>query len=224
MSRAPTVAPKLRRDALRNRQLLIEAATEVLREQGLEAPLDEIARRAGVGNATLYRRFPTREDLFEAVFEKAGEEFREIGERVLAIEDGWTGLSEFLTEACGFMSDDRGLCEVMTQRMSFSPVCNEIRAYGDKVLAELLSRAQRQGTVRADLQLTDLLFIMTSLQGVIAASDTVFPDAWRRHLVITLDGLRPASPSPLPPPTMTYQEMFDAPPNFKPAPERRPRQ
>ncbi|HZZ51977.1 MAG TPA: TetR/AcrR family transcriptional regulator [Pseudonocardia sp.] len=223
MSQTSTGGPKLRRDALRNRELLIEAATAVLRELGLEAPLDEIARRAGVGNATLYRRFPTREDLFEAVFENAGAEFREIGERVLAIEDGWAGLAEFLTNACEFMGNDRGLCEVMTQRMSLSPVCNEIRTYGDKILGELLSRAQSQGTVRADLKLTDLLFIMSSLQGVITGSATFFPDAWRRHLMITLDGLRPACPSELPPPSMTYQEMFDAAPNFNQAPGRRPR-
>src|SRR4051812_27126806 len=80
---------KLRRDAERNRKLLLDAAREVFAEHGLDASLDEIARRAGVGNATLYRRFPTRESLYAAVFADLGDIMRELGERALRIENAW---------------------------------------------------------------------------------------------------------------------------------------
>ncbi|HEY1970401.1 MAG TPA: helix-turn-helix domain-containing protein [Pseudonocardia sp.] len=214
MQVASDVAPKLRRDAQRNRQLLIEAATEVLSEHGLDAPLDEIARRAGVGNATLYRRFPTRDDLYEAVFAKAGDDLREIGDRVLAIKDGWTALTGYLDEVCTFMATDRGLCDLMTERMPRSPALNEIRIYADNLVKTLLERAQRQGTARADIGLPDLILVMCSLQRVIPAVDAVAPDAWRRHLALTLDALRPAAASPLPPPALTYEQLVELAPNF----------
>src|SRR5919202_6975888 len=88
----PDARPGLRTDARRNRRRLLESAREVMREQGLDASLGEIARRAGVGNATLYRHFPTREALCEAVFAEFGSELEQIRKRVLRIEDPWTAL------------------------------------------------------------------------------------------------------------------------------------
>src|SRR4051794_2402941 len=85
MPASPGTRPTLRSDARRNRRRLLEAARGVMRQQGLEASLGEIARRAGVGNATLYRHFPTREALWEAVFAEYGSELEEIRERVLRI-------------------------------------------------------------------------------------------------------------------------------------------
>jgi len=102
-----------RRDAARNRRLLVEAAGEVLREQGLDASLDEIARRAGVGNATLYRHFPTRERLYEVVFAEAGDMLERACNRALAIDDPWTALATYFEEACAFISDNQGLSDLM---------------------------------------------------------------------------------------------------------------
>ncbi|OLT00058.1 hypothetical protein BJF90_07045 [Pseudonocardia sp. CNS-004] len=87
MGVAPEVRPALRSDARRNRQRLLDAAKVVMREHGLDASLGEIARRAGVGNATLYRHFPTREALWEAVFADFGSELLQLGERALANPD-----------------------------------------------------------------------------------------------------------------------------------------
>ncbi|HEY2203657.1 MAG TPA: helix-turn-helix domain-containing protein [Pseudonocardia sp.] len=209
-------APRLRRDAERNRRLLIEAAREILREQGLDAPLDEIARRAGVGNATLYRRFPTRDELYEAVFADAGEQLREIGDRVLGIEDGWAALTSYLDEVCAFISTDRGVCDLMAERMPRSPVLNEIRLLADRIVQALLDRAQAQGSVRSDIGLTDLLFVLCTLQRVIPASAAVSPDAWRRHLALTMDGLRPHPGSTLPPTALTYDQLLELTPHFHP--------
>jgi AcrR family transcriptional regulator len=207
--RAPSdTAPRRRRDARRNRQLLVEAAGEVLREQGLDAPLDEIARRAGVGNATLYRHFPARTELYEAVFAEAAEEVRRIGERVNLIEDGWLALRAYLTEMGEHMAEDRGLCELMVQRIPGSPVLDRLRECSDKVVATVLERAQAQGSVRSDIGLNDVLFMMCALHRVIPASAEVNPHAWRRHLAITLDGLRPRPGSVLPPEGITYEQLL----------------
>jgi AcrR family transcriptional regulator len=198
---------RLRRDAERNRRRLIQAAGELLRKHGLDTPLDEIARRAGVGNATLYRRFPTREELYEAVFAETGRLLAEIADRVLAIEDGWTALVSYLEEICAFMATDQGLSDPMTEWMPRSPALNEIRLRNEAVVGELLERAQRQGGARPDVGFTDMALIMCSLQRVIPASSAVCPDAWRRHLAITLDGLRPRPDSTLPPTALGYEQL-----------------
>src|SRR5919202_951479 len=103
----PDARPGLRTDARRNRRRLLESAREVMREQGLDASLGEIARRAGVGNATLYRHFPTREALCEAVFAEYGSELEEISERVLRIPDAWEALATWLEETCVAFATDR---------------------------------------------------------------------------------------------------------------------
>src|SRR5882757_8448738 len=171
----------LRRDAVRNRQLLIDAAGEVLGEQGLDAPLDEIARRAGVGNATLYRHFPTRERLYEVVFAEAGDMLERACNRALAIDDPWTALATYFEEACALKADT--------------------------LMQTLLDRAQERGAVRADIVLTDVLFVLASLLRVVPASAAISPDAWRRHLAITLDGLRPRDGANLPPTSLSYEQL-----------------
>jgi AcrR family transcriptional regulator len=200
----------LRRDAARNRQRLIDAAGEVLREQGLDAPLDEIARRAGVGNATLYRHFPTRERLYEAVFARAGETLERVLDRAMRIDDPWIALATYFDEACAFIATDQGLCDLMMQGMPGSPVLNEFRVKADTLMQTLLDRAQERGVVRADIRLTDVLFILFSLLRVVPASAAISPDAWRRHLAITLDGLRPrAGSGELPPTSLDYEQLVE---------------
>ena len=149
------VAPRLRRDAQRNRQLLIDAATEVLREQGMDASLDEIARRAGVGNATLYRRFPTREDLYEAVFANMGGMVGEAAMRAHLIDDPWTAFATYIEEITQFCAADRGLSDLMMAGMAKSPALNAVRLESERVLQDLLDRAQRQGAIRPDIYLED---------------------------------------------------------------------
>jgi len=199
----------LRRDAARNRKLLVDAAGEVLREQGLDAPLDEIARRAGLGNATLYRHFPTRERLYEAVFAEAHEIVDRIRERTLEMDDPWLALVTYFEEACAFIATDQGLCDLMMQGAPRSPVLNAFRVKADTLAQSLLDRAQDRGVVRGDIRLTDVLFILSSLLRVVPASVTICPDAWRRHLAITLDGLRPRDGAELPPISLSYEQLIE---------------
>src|SRR2546426_9097797 len=111
----------LRADAARNRQALLSAARAVMSEQGLDASLDEIARRAGVGNATLYRRFPTRIDLIVAVFaERMAEHVRAV-EEALAEPDSWQGFRRYITAVAALQVRDRGIADLVTIDVSSAP-------------------------------------------------------------------------------------------------------
>jgi AcrR family transcriptional regulator len=181
----------LRSDAKRNRRRLLESAAEVLREQGLDASLDEISRRAGVGNATLYRHFPSREELLEAVYLEQADARRQSFERSLAMSDGWEALTHYVEEACGFFATDQGLADLLNRGMPRSPMLDEMRDSCQSILRELLDRARAQGSVREDIEQTDLMWILASLQQVVSVSEPSHPDAWRRYLALTLRGLRP---------------------------------
>jgi AcrR family transcriptional regulator len=191
-------APAVRRDARRNRRLLVEAADEILRREGLGAPLDAIARRAGVGNATLYRHFPNRQSLYEAVFTEAAARWDPIREQILAIADPWTALASYLEQSCNFIAADRALVDLCSQELMSSPAILELGEREDRDLAELLARAHRDGVIRADVEVADIRLLMSSLHHLTGAVRTVSPKAWRRHLTLVLDCLRPRADAALP--------------------------
>ncbi|MFG2472454.1 TetR/AcrR family transcriptional regulator [Streptomyces canus] len=179
-----------RRDARRNRQLIIEAARDLLRVHGLDAVLDEVARQAGVANATLYRHFPTRGDLYEAVFKDAATAFRQVGEECLLIEDGWTALVTYIEKICQSTAADPALHDLLERRYPETSVITDMRHHVDHVLETLLARAQAQGTVRTDVVFTDLILLAFGVQRVVSACTAVGSKAWERHAEITFDGLR----------------------------------
>ncbi|GAA5134080.1 hypothetical protein GCM10023320_61290 [Pseudonocardia adelaidensis] len=209
MPASPGARPALRSDARRNRRRLLEAARGVMRQQGLEASLGEIARRAGVGNATLYRHFPTREALWEAVFAEYGSELEEIRERVLRIPDAWEALVTWLEETCAAFATDKAFADLVTRGMSQSPALNELCTTALRLSETLFRNAQRQGAIRPDAELTDLMFVMYSLQQVVPVTAQVAPDAWRRHLAIALAGLRSSEGPPLPPAAITFEQFVE---------------
>jgi AcrR family transcriptional regulator len=195
--------PRLRKDALRNRQLLLEAAREVFAEQGLGASLDEIARRAGVGNATLYRRFPTRESLYAAVFTPIAEALGALGDRVLGIEDAWTGLVAYAEGVCALTASDRGVCDLMMSGFSQPPSMAESI---ERTLRQLVDGVHRQGSIRPDITFVDVQAAILAVLLLIPAYMAVRPDAWRRHLSLTLDSLRPPERTPLPAASLTEDQ------------------
>jgi AcrR family transcriptional regulator len=209
MSEEGPVAWGLRADARRNRRRLIEAAGQLCRERGLDASLDEIARRAGVGNATLYRHFRTREALWEAAFAEVADLLGQIGRRVVTIEDPWAALVAFFDEVCVATADNQGLRELIARGMPGSSALTELRLRANELLRTLLERAQHAGVVRADISLTDLALMLHATLSVVPAIASVAPGAWRRHLAITLDGLRPrADSAALPPAQLTYEQLL----------------
>lgn len=204
-------APARRRDARRNRELLVEAAHEVFTEQGLEAPLDVIARRAGVGNATLYRHFPSRAALVDAVFREPLAGTMAAGEEARTAADPWVGLTGYLEAVFAVLAADRGTNDLMTTHLTDVDSLQAVHAHNRATLDVLLARGREQGSVRADVNTEDVLFALAALgRAVPALATAVTPEAWRRPLALLLDGLR-ASPatSALPSPALTAGELDD---------------
>ncbi|MCY0950630.1 TetR/AcrR family transcriptional regulator [Streptomyces sp. H27-S2] len=198
-----------RRDARRNRQLLVEAGHEVFTEQGLQAPLDVIARRAGVGNATLYRHFPTRAALVDAVFRDQLTGTTEAGERARAAADAWTGLNDYLQAVFGTLAADRGTNDLMTTHVEGIEALDAVHAHNRETMELLLERGREEGAIRADVTTADILFALAALgRAVPALTTATTPDAWHRPLALLLDGLRPA-PAPLPGPALTTAQLGD---------------
>ncbi|WP_409058769.1 TetR/AcrR family transcriptional regulator [Streptomyces sp. SYP-A7185] len=186
--------PPRRRDARRNWDLLVEAAREVFAEQGLEAPLDVIARRAGVGNATLYRNFPTRAALVDAVFRDLLTGTMTAGDAARSAPDAWAALNGYLRDVFVTLAADRGTNDLMTTHLEGVDALQAVHAHNRETMDVLLRRGREQGTVRADATTEDVLFALAALGRAIPALTTATtPDAWRRPLALLLDGLR-ASP------------------------------
>jgi AcrR family transcriptional regulator len=190
----------LRADAARNRARLLEAAKAVFAERGLDATMDEIARRAGVGVGTAYRRFRNRDDLINALLEERLDEFMGIVDEALAEPDPWRALTSFLERAMKMQAEDRGFKELQLQSDEGRERLRMFRARLRPLVAELMRRAREAGELRDDVVEDDVLLVslMTGAVGDFSAS--VEPQLWRRALAIQLDGLRarPADPTPLP--------------------------
>ncbi|MHA5051388.1 TetR/AcrR family transcriptional regulator [Streptomyces sp. SD15] len=200
--------PVRRRDARRNRESLVEAAREVFAAQGLHAPLDVIARRAGVGNATLYRHFPSRAALVDEVFRDSLTQTMDAGERARTTEEAWPGLLGYLETVFAGLAADRGTNDLMTTHLEGVDSLDAVHAHNRETLEVLLRRGREQGTIRGDLTTEDLLFTLAALGRAVPALTTTAPDAWRRPLALLLDGLR-ASPlvSALPEPSLTPSQL-----------------
>ncbi|MEU8546066.1 helix-turn-helix domain-containing protein [Streptomyces roseoverticillatus] len=208
-SKTPGDGP-LRKDARRNRDLLIAAAREIYAERGVDAPLDDIARRAGVGNATLYRRFPTRGALIEAVFGEGLTHTLRRGEEARNAGDAWAGLAGYLEYIFEGLAADRGANDLMTTSIPDVPSLDALKTHHYETVCLLIRRAQEQGSMRDDVVVEDLLFTLAALGRVVPASVTVAPQAWRRHLRLLLDGLRAPAATALPAPPLTPDELTGA--------------
>jgi AcrR family transcriptional regulator len=179
-----------RADALRNRQRLIDAAVQVFAEQGLDVAVAEIARRAEVGTATLFRNFPTKDDLIYAVIEARVSELLEVGRRALEVEDPAAAFEQFLFGVADLQVRDRGFFEAIHSRLIDEPELMQCKMSISGIADQVLARAQAAGAVRADVGADDLGFLVSS-----AASRD---GHHQRYLRILLDGLRPASATTLP--------------------------
>lgn len=199
----------LRRDAERNRRRILDAAQLVFAERGLDVSLDEIATHAGLGVGTVYRRFPTKDALVDALFEDRLREVSAVGEEALAEPDGWRGLLRFLEGTNALHATDRGLREVLHSSRFGNDRVARIRESFTPVITELVARAQAQGQLRADITKTDIPMIAIMLGGVVDYTRDVQPDIWRRFLGIVIDGLRaePGAATPLQPAPLTTDEV-----------------
>lgn len=187
-----------RRHARRNHELLVAAAREVFAERGVEASLEEVARRAGVGVGTLYRHFANRDALVEAVFERRRGEFMAVAEAAAAEPDGWLALVGFLEQMLEIQAGDRMLKDVFLRSPPAAGRVEAARTEMRRLFEVVLERARAQGRLRGDFEFADLALLFWSFSPLLDATSDVAPHAWRRHLHWLLDGLRAevATPSP----------------------------
>ena len=190
----------LRRDAQRNRQRILDAAAQLFATRGLGVSLDDIAEAAGVGVGTVYRRFPKKEELIDALFEDRVGALVALADEALGADDPWDGFVGFMERASARHVADRGLQQVVLGSAQGRGQVARARDQLAPRVSELVRRAQATGDLRADLVPTDV----PAMQFMIAAgalyTGSVAPEHWRRMLGLLLDGLRSdrAAPTPLP--------------------------
>ena len=186
-----------RADARRNRQLLLDAAASCVAEQGLSVAALDIAERAGLGVATLYRRFTTKEALIEQILLERFAIVEAAGTRALDNPDPWSGLCEFVYTLAQMTRENSGLSEAFESTLP--PAVAEGQQRIRSQIQSLTERAQRAGVLRPDISWSDVVFLPKAVNttprclGLVAGEQS-----WERTLTVLLDGLRTPVPTALP--------------------------
>jgi AcrR family transcriptional regulator len=202
MPEMPSQSPPsaLRADAARNRELIIAAAAVVFAERGLDAATADIAHRAGVGEATLFRRFPTKDDLIDAVIETRMEEVAALADAAAEDPDPAAALERFMQDLVKQFSRDKGFFEAAGERCMTDPRFQPLRERAHEAVGRVLKRAQDAGAVRTDLSPSDISFLAGSAMYAMEVSKPgLRDDLWKRYLRVILDGMKPEGASTLRP-------------------------
>jgi AcrR family transcriptional regulator len=182
---APTsVIRPMRSDALKNRERLLAAAGHVFEEKGLEASVADVAREAGVGMGTLYRHFPSKEALIEALVSDVLETTIAMARAAAARPDG-TGLEHFLHESSAYLAEHLGCLPKLWL------TDHHLVQTARDLIEDLLADAQAHHRVRRDLTSTDVSLMLWSIRGVLETTGPNAPEAWQRHLDLLIAGVRP---------------------------------
>jgi AcrR family transcriptional regulator len=185
----------LRADAARNAERILRAARAVYGELGPDAPMEAVARRAGVGERTLYRRFPAKADLVRAALDQGvDEDLTPVIEAARCSDDPLRGLYELIEAAIGLGARERHLLTAAHRAGSLSA---DISDPLNEALSDLVDRCQRVGVVRADLVADDLPRLIAMLYAVLPTMDPD-SDGWRRYVALVLDAVSTAERRPLP--------------------------
>jgi AcrR family transcriptional regulator len=183
-----------RADARRNRERVVAAARAVFGEQGRDAQMDDVARRAGVGVGTVYRHFPTKQALLAALIVDAFDRIAAEAARALDEPDAWEALTRVLWFSAENLAADRALSEAMASDVDIPAGATAGQASLQESVAELMRRAQAAGDLRPDAILDDIPMLMCGV-GMGRIKEHRYNEAWRRHLAIVIDGLRASSAS-----------------------------
>jgi AcrR family transcriptional regulator len=186
----PTIVSKpLRADAVRNRAKVLDAARAAFAEHGAEAQIEDVARRAGVGVGTVYRHFPTKQALAEALVEARFDHTIAYVRELLDEPDAWRALERCFEYCAATQERDRAWAAALAS-MAGGTLAGPREHQMAELLAleeQLLARARAAGVVREDLVATDMPALFCGLASVVQAGG----DGWRRYLELLLDGLRP---------------------------------
>jgi AcrR family transcriptional regulator len=209
---ATTSERPLRRDAERNRQRILDTARVLFAQRGLGVSLDEIARQADLGVGTVYRRFPDKDHLIEALFEDRLGEILAVATASLEISDPWEALVHFLERLTELQVEDRGLKQLLLGATKAHAWIDRGRRQIQPVAEAVLGRAQQAGVVRNDLTVADMMLLQHAVGEVADYTREISPEVWRRTMSIMLDGLRPdrRRPSPLSVPSLDEKQVVSA--------------
>lgn len=201
-SGAPSgAAPGARRaDARKNRERILRAAREAYAVDGLDVPMTTIARRAGVGPATLYRHFPSRVELITAVFAEQFAQCVAAFEEAFEDPDPWRGLCSFLDKVCTTQAADRGFGAAFLGQFPGVADIESERDGAEAGLARLVQRAKDAGQMRQDLEPSDIVLLLLANAGLAGQSPQVSPAASRRLVAHLLQSFRAGQTNTLPPP------------------------
>lgn len=190
----------LRADAARNRARVLDAARTAFAEAGLDVGVEEIARRAGVGKGTLYRRFPTKEALVRAIFEDILDEIDRLVAEADTEPDAWTAFTRYLEATARMQASNQGFYDVVAQRLGAAALTNEQRERAMAATTKMLERAQEAGVVRKDLVPEDVQLMLRMVGATTrpAFDGSPMDDHWPRFLGLLLDAIRPDAATPLP--------------------------
>lgn len=180
--------PRLRKDAELNRRRIVAAAREVFRDRGVGATLNDVARHAGVGVGTVYRRFSDKEELVDALFEDMIETVDTQARAALAEPDAWVGLTVALEKVCEVQALDRGLREVMLGTGRGPQRQEQMHDRVAPLLDRLVARAKEQGALRPDIVPPDFPILQLMLGAV--TEHVGEPELWRRYLALLVEGMR----------------------------------
>ncbi len=201
--------PRLRADATRNRDAILAAAREIFAERGIEASLEEIAARARVGIATLYRRFPSRQHLVAAALVEKVATYAEAAEAALAIPDPWEGFCSLVRTMCELQAADRGLADLLSMTLPGDEHVERLRRTANDHVVKIIERAKRAGRLRDDFVGEDLLILLIANAALVHVTHTEAPAASQRLVALALDAFGRTDAAALPPPP-TSAEMAGA--------------
>ncbi|MFI1735279.1 TetR/AcrR family transcriptional regulator [Streptomyces acidicola] len=191
-------AQPLRSDAERNRGRIIAAARTVFARDGLNASMASVAREAGVGIATMFRRFPTKAELVDAVFSDRMGAYADAVAAALADPDPWNGFVGYIESACAMQAADSGFADVLTMTFPTAKVLEARRNEAYEGMVKLIGRAKATGRLREDFDPSDLVLIHMANAGVVNATGDAAPDAWRRMVALMIQSLEAPARGSLP--------------------------
>lgn len=198
MATPPTTERPMRADARRNRERVLDAALHCFAADGLQAQMDDVACRAKVGVGTVYRHFPTKDALLEALADDYFARQAEAARAALEFEDPWEAFSGYVHRASDILGENRALAQVLRDRPGMMSAA-ALRAAEElgffETLTALIDRATEAGALRPDFRLEDIPLIMCALGSLQTSRGD---DSWRRQRAIILDGLRAPGSEPLP--------------------------
>ncbi|MFJ4427634.1 MULTISPECIES: TetR/AcrR family transcriptional regulator [Streptomyces] len=191
-------AQPLRSDAERNRERIIAAARAVFARDGLGASMASVAREAGVGIATMFRRFPTKAELVDAVFVDRMDAYADAVAVALDDPDPWHGFVGYIEAACAMQAADSGFADVLTTTFPTAKALERRRNEAYEGMLELIGRAKATGRLREDFDSSDLVLLHMANAGVVNATGDAAPDAWRRVVALLVQSFETPARGPLP--------------------------